>query len=336
MRLMKDLDNFVEEGKDGVLPFLLRGDVGILCSPGGYGKSGVSLLMANQIASGGTKDFLGFGPVVGGSAAILTLSDPPYIYGIRQREIVKDCTDEERKLIHKNLFLIDSSDWIVTTDPRDSHDILNILVGTYKKHDNDIASLRLLIIDQLSCWSLLDLNKSKSAIKLMEELRELATALNCAVLVLDFSEMWCKDPKFHSLSRWVATIKGLGDKKGAKDATQKFLVIDKANEGRKLKLELKHCESRVGLLYKTTFMFKRQHKLPDLERALAEKAIDKARIKAAVMATAREKGLEEGREEGARAEKIATAKNLLSLGVPLETISKATGLSLEELTKKKL
>ena len=73
-------------------------------------------------------------------------------------------------------------------------------------------------------------------------------------------------------------------------------------------------------------------KLPDLERALAEKALDEARIEAGVMAAAWEKGL----EEGARAEKIATAKKLLSLGVPLETISKATGLSLEELTKKKL
>ena len=47
----------------------------------------------------------------------------------------------------------------------------------------------------------------------------------------------------------------------------------------------------------------------------------------------REEGVAEGREEG-RAEgreeaKMATAKNLKQLGVDVETIAKATGLSLE-------
>ena len=51
-----------------VLPGFLMGHVGILCSPGGCGKSGVALLIANQIACGGKNDFLGFGPIVGGAS----------------------------------------------------------------------------------------------------------------------------------------------------------------------------------------------------------------------------------------------------------------------------
>ena len=44
-----------------------------------------------------------------------------------------------------------------------------------------------------------------------------------------------------------------------------------------------------------------------------------------------EQGLEQGRAEGRTAEKEEVAKNLLRLGVDVETISKATGLSVEEL-----
>jgi predicted transposase/invertase (TIGR01784 family) len=42
-----------------------------------------------------------------------------------------------------------------------------------------------------------------------------------------------------------------------------------------------------------------------------------------------ERGREEGREEG----KIITAHNLLQLGVDVETIAKATGLSADEIDK---
>ena len=38
-----------------------------------------------------------------------------------------------------------------------------------------------------------------------------------------------------------------------------------------------------------------------------------------------------GLEEGAKAEKISIAKNLLKDGIPIEVISKNTGLSVEEL-----
>jgi len=44
-------------------------------------------------------------------------------------------------------------------------------------------------------------------------------------------------------------------------------------------------------------------------------------------------GLEKGREEGKEEEKTAIAKNLLTLGLPLEAIVQATGLSLEDVQR---
>ena len=44
-------------------------------------------------------------------------------------------------------------------------------------------------------------------------------------------------------------------------------------------------------------------------------------------------GKAEGLEEGAKAEKIEIAKNLLKDGIPIEVVSKNTGLSIEELEK---
>ena len=45
----------------------------------------------------------------------------------------------------------------------------------------------------------------------------------------------------------------------------------------------------------------------------------------------REEGLEEGLEKGREIEKTITAKNFLNEGVPIEVISKATGLTLEQI-----
>ena len=49
------------------------------------------------------------------------------------------------------------------------------------------------------------------------------------------------------------------------------------------------------------------------------------------MEEGREIGLELGRKEGKNEEKIAIAKNMLDMGMALELISKATGMSVEEL-----
>ena len=44
-----------------------------------------------------------------------------------------------------------------------------------------------------------------------------------------------------------------------------------------------------------------------------------------------EKGLNQGREEGTQEEKLRTAANLKQLGVSIEVIAQATGLSVEEI-----
>ena len=44
----------------------------------------------------------------------------------------------------------------------------------------------------------------------------------------------------------------------------------------------------------------------------------------------REEGLEKGREEGAREKAMETARAFLKLGIPPETVSVGTGLSIEE------
>ena len=47
------------------------------------------------------------------------------------------------------------------------------------------------------------------------------------------------------------------------------------------------------------------------------------------------KGLAKGREEGREERNLEVAINLLQLGTPCEIVAKATGLSLEEVTKLK-
>ena len=51
--------------------------------------------------------------------------------------------------------------------------------------------------------------------------------------------------------------------------------------------------------------------------------------------TSLEEGLAKGREEGREERNIEVAINLLQLGTPCEIVAKATGLSLDEVTKLK-
>ena len=51
--------------------------------------------------------------------------------------------------------------------------------------------------------------------------------------------------------------------------------------------------------------------------------------------TGLEEGLAKGREEGREERNLEVAINLLQLGTPCEIVAKATGLSVEEVTKLK-
>ena len=60
---------------------------------------------------------------------------------------------------------------------------------------------------------------------------------------------------------------------------------------------------------------------------------DKKKIQNSLLSEARENGINDGISKGVSQEKISIAKNLLSMNKPIEDISKATGLSVEEINK---
>jgi predicted transposase/invertase (TIGR01784 family) len=76
-------------------------------------------------------------------------------------------------------------------------------------------------------------------------------------------------------------------------------------------------------------------KLSDDERRRYERTLRNYRDALNVVEGARaegmEKGLAKGREEGARSRNIAIALNLKAMKLPAEDISRATGLSIEEI-----
>ena len=70
---------------------------------------------------------------------------------------------------------------------------------------------------------------------------------------------------------------------------------------------------------------------PNMDRAEYEESLKIFWDFSNVLSTAERKGRAEGRAEGERNEKLRSAKNLKALGVDVETISKATGLTKEEI-----
>jgi Uncharacterized conserved protein len=70
---------------------------------------------------------------------------------------------------------------------------------------------------------------------------------------------------------------------------------------------------------------------PNMDRAEYEESLKIFWDFSNVLSTAERKGRAEGRAEGERDEKLRNAKNLKTLGVDVETISKATGLTKEEI-----
>ena len=73
---------------------------------------------------------------------------------------------------------------------------------------------------------------------------------------------------------------------------------------------------------------------PEFQKYMSEEE-DKKKIQNSLLSEARENGINDGISKGVSQEKVSIAKNLLSMNMPIEDISKATGLSVEEINKLK-
>ena len=258
-----------------VLPGLLLGHVGLLCSPGGAGKSGLSLLLANQIACGGQRDFIGLGERIPGSVVLLSLEDPLDIFNARQQEIRKDLSADEYLAFDRNLHFMDATDM-------QSQMSANFVISSVKEvldKKPESGPLRLIIIDHLSYWSNRDLNDGGQCTEIIKELNHIAQSLNCAVLVLHHTNRNAlikgKDRqtgsvniggsyKLHSLARWVAVLEHVEKnelkrvhKIEGNDEDYRLFLLDKVNHGEKIKVLLKMRPERMGLLYKVGFSDKK-------------------------------------------------------------------------------
>ena len=81
---------------------------------------------------------------------------------------------------------------------------------------------------------------------------------------------------------------------------------------------------------------------PEFQKYMSEEE-DKKKIQNSLLSEAKEEGIEQGYtsgindgiSKGVSQEKVSIAKNLLSMNMPLGDISKATGLSIENLNELK-
>ena len=73
---------------------------------------------------------------------------------------------------------------------------------------------------------------------------------------------------------------------------------------------------------------------PEFQKYMSEEE-DKKKIQNSLLSEARENGINDGISKGENKKSIEIAKNLLSMNMPPEDISKATGLSVEEISKLK-
>ena len=71
---------------------------------------------------------------------------------------------------------------------------------------------------------------------------------------------------------------------------------------------------------------------PEFQKYMSEEE-DKKKIQNSLLSEARENGINDGISKGVSQEKVSIVKNLLSMNMPIEDISKATGLSVEEINK---
>ena len=110
-------------------------------------------------------------------------------------------------------------------------------------------------------------------------------------------------------------------------AEQARQIIDQAHQGDTNDLD----PTAIIEIAATITAYKFTHLNRDEINAMLGITFEQTRVYQEAKEEGRQEGHQEGRQEGRQEEKLAIARNLLTLGLPLDQITTATGLSLEEI-----
>ena len=154
---------------DFVLPNFKAGSVGSLISPGGVGKSALSLQMCVEVAGGP----IFFGNIDVGEVVFLSAEDDIQILQNRLKAIIENCTEEQKNNVVNNLHLFD----LTEID-------FNISINGETFLTEFLENKRLCVIDTLRMVHLSDENDSTEMSILMNTFKRIAKKTSCSILFL--------------------------------------------------------------------------------------------------------------------------------------------------------
>lgn len=162
--------------REYVLPGLIAGVAGSIVSPGGQGKSMLSLMLAHCIA--GSVDLLGLGRFKSGPVAYLSAEDGGDVLHERLHAIGARLTLEQRQACADSLLIIDLT--------QHTPDLLN---GTQAHEwrafvERAATGRRLLLLDTLRSVHSGDENDGTDMAVLVGHLRAIAARTGCAIVFL--------------------------------------------------------------------------------------------------------------------------------------------------------
>lgn len=175
---------------DYVLPSMVCGTVGALVSPGGVGKSMLSLQIAAQIAGG--PDLLGFGDLSHGPVIYLPAEDPPAAIHHRLHALGAYLSDEQRQAVAAGLLIQP----LIGSQP-------NIMKPNWFEWLRRAGEgRRLMVLDTLRRFHIEEENSSGPMAQVIGRMEAIAAETGCSIVFL------------HHASKG-ATMMGAGDQQQA-------------------------------------------------------------------------------------------------------------------------
>ena len=159
---------------DFVLPGFLAGTVGGLVSPGGVGKSWLSLEMGATVAGNAGFDMLDLNVLGRGRVAVFAGEDPPPALHHRLHAIGAYMTEAVREAIYEKLTIYPAIGANVSLDSLLWQEAL----------ERSLEGHRLAFIDTLTRFHSLDENKASEAKIIMSALEAIAAKTGCAICFL--------------------------------------------------------------------------------------------------------------------------------------------------------